>query len=144
MTAEESGKSTDSFPDGLWYKSSLPHSFLFTTLSKGIVLRTICIRTKVDPECLDEIREWFNTLKERLSETMETLESEGVVVESAFLDRHDNDVYLIYYLKAEDIDRAYEVFDQSTSPIDIYFKGCWKKYCSGRVVLEELLDLERL
>lgn len=107
-------------------------------------MRTICIRTKVDPECLDEIREWFNTLKERLSETMETLESEGVLVESAFLDRHDNDVYLIYYLKAEDIDRAYEVFDQSTSPIDIYFKGCWKKYCSGRVVLEELLDLERL
>lgn len=107
-------------------------------------MRTICIRTKVDPERLDEIREWFNTLKGRLNETMQTLENEKVLVESAFLDRHDDDVYLIYYLKAEDIDKAYEVFDNSTSAIDVYFKECWKRYCKGRVVLEELLDLERL
>ncbi len=107
-------------------------------------MRTICIRTKIDPEFLDEVREWFNTLKDRLNETMETLENEKVLVESAFLDKHDNDVYLIYYLKAEDIDKAYEVFDSSTSSIDTYFKECWKKYCKGRVVLEELLDLERL
>lgn len=107
-------------------------------------MRTICIRTKIDPECLDEVREWFSTLKDRLDETMQTLENEKVLVESAFLDRHDEDVYLIYYLKAEDIEKAYEVFDSSTSPIDKYFKECWKKYCKGRVVLEELLDLERL
>lgn len=106
-------------------------------------MRTICIRSKVDPESLDEIRDWFNTLKDRLNETMETLKNEQVLVESAFLDRRDKDVYLIYYLKAENIERAYNVFDQSTSPIDIYFRECWKKYCRGRVVLEELLDLER-
>lgn len=106
-------------------------------------MRTICIRTKVDPESLDEIRDWFNTLKDRLNETMETLKNEQVLVESAFLDRRDKDVYLIYYLKAENIERAYDVFDRSTSPIDVYFKECWEKYCSGRVVLEELLDLER-
>ena len=107
-------------------------------------MRTICIRTKVNPELLEEIREWFNTLKNRIDETMKTLENEKVLVESAFLDRHGNDVYLIYYLKAENIEKAYEVFDNSTSPIDTYFKSCWKKYCTGRVVLEELLDIERI
>ncbi len=106
-------------------------------------MRTICIRTKIDPEFLSEVRQWFDTLKDRLDETMETLESEKVLVESAFLDKHDKDVYLIYYLKAENIDKAYEVFDKSTSSIDIYFKECWEKYCQDRVVLEELLDLER-
>ncbi len=64
-------------------------------------MRTICIRTKIDPEFLDEVRQWFNTLKDRLNETMKTLADEKVLVESAFLDKHDNDVYLIYYLKAE-------------------------------------------
>jgi hypothetical protein len=107
-------------------------------------MRTICIRTKINPDSLDEVRIWFKTLKNRSKETMETLKNEGVIVESVFLDKHDNDIYLIYYLKAEDVDKAYEVFDKSTSSIDVYFKECWKKYCKGRIVLEELLDLERL
>lgn len=107
-------------------------------------MRTICIKTKIKPEFVEEVRGWFNTLKNRLDETMETLKSEKVLVESAFLDKHDKDIYLIYYLKAEDINKAYEVFNSSKSPIDIYFKECWKKFCEGRVVLEELLDLERL
>jgi Family of unknown function (DUF6176) len=107
-------------------------------------MRTICIRTKINPDSLDEVRVWFKTLKTRQEETMETLKNEGVLVESVFLDKHDNGIYLIYYLKAEDVDKAYEVFDKSTSSIDVYFKECWKKYCKGRIVLEELLDLERL
>ena len=48
-------------------------------------MRTICIRTKIDPEKVEEIREWFNTLKIRIDETMQTLEYEKVLVESAFL-----------------------------------------------------------
>jgi hypothetical protein len=107
-------------------------------------MRTICIRTKIDSDFLNEVRDWFNTLKDRRDETMATLEKEGVIIESAFLDKHDNDVYLIYYLKAESIEKAYEIFDKSTSSIDVYFKECWGKYCKGRVVLEELLDLERI
>lgn len=64
-------------------------------------------------------------------------------MESAFLDKQGSDLYLIYYLKAEDISRVYEVFNKSNLAIDHYHKECWKKYCEGREVLEELLDLER-
>ncbi|WP_284452843.1 DUF6176 family protein [Parachlamydia acanthamoebae] len=42
-----------------------------------------------------------------MNETLESLENEGVFVESAFLDQQGNDLYLIYYMKAEDITRAY-------------------------------------
>lgn len=107
-------------------------------------MKTICIKTKLKKEMIDEIRLWFRTLKERIKETLASLENEGVIVESAFLDKQGNDLYLIYYLKAEDINRAYEVFDKSNLAIDQYYKECWKKYCIGRVVLEELLDINRL
>jgi hypothetical protein len=107
-------------------------------------MKTICIKTKLKKELVDEIRVWFKTLKERMEETLESLENEGVVVESAFLDKQGSNLYLIYYLKAENISKAYEVFNKSTLSIDGYYKECWKKYCEGREVLEELLDIDRI
>lgn len=106
-------------------------------------MRTICIKTKLKKELIEDIRLWFATLKKRMNETLESLENEGVLVESAFLDKQGNDLYLIYYMKADDIARAYEVFNKSDLAIDHYHKACWKKYCEGREVLEELLDIER-
>lgn len=79
-----------------------------------------------------------------MGETLESLENEGVVVESAFLDKQGDDLYLIYYLKAENISQVYEVFDKSTLAIDHYHKECWGKYCEGQEVLEELLDIDRI
>jgi hypothetical protein len=107
-------------------------------------MNTICIKTKLRKEMIQEIRAWFQTLNDRLSETLQSLENEGVLVESAFLDQQGDDLYLIYYLKAKDISKAYEVFEKSTLPIDVYYKKCWKMYCEGREVLETLLDVDRL
>jgi len=107
-------------------------------------MKTICIKTKLKKELIKEIRIWFQTLKNRMNETLESLENEGVIVESAFLDKQGDDLYLIYYLKAEDISQVYEVFNKSTLEIDHYYKECWKKYCQGREVLEELLDIDRI
>ena len=107
-------------------------------------MKTICIKTKLKKELIEEIRIWFQTLKNRMNETLESLENEGVIVESAFLDKQGDELYLIYYLKAEDISRVYEVFNKSTLAIDHYYKECWKKYCEGREVLEELLDIDRI
>ena len=46
-------------------------------------------------------------------------------------------------MKAKSISHVYEVFSNSKLSIDHYHKDCWKKYCEGRVVLEELLDIDR-
>ena len=59
------------------------------------------------------------------------------------MDKQGEDFYLLCYMKAEDIARAYEVFNNSKLAIDVYYKENWEKYCEGRVVLEELLDLNR-
>lgn len=63
---------------------------------------------------------------------------------AAFLDRHGDEYYLIYYLKAENIQHVYKVFENSILPIDNYYKECWKNYCEGREVLEELIDIDRI
>jgi dihydroorotase len=107
-------------------------------------MEVICIKTKIKKELLGEVRTWFQTLKERMNETLESLENEGVFVESVFLDMQGADLYIIYYMKAENISRVYDVFSNSKLAIDSYHKECWKKYCEGRVVLEELLDIDRL
>lgn len=106
-------------------------------------MKTICIKTKLKQGVLDEVRHWFQTLKNRINEVLISLENEGVFVESAFLDKQGDDYFLIYYMKAHDINHVYEVFTKSTLAIDDYHKDCWKKYCEGRVVLEELLDIDR-
>lgn len=107
-------------------------------------MKVMCIKTKLKKEYLEEIRAWFQTLKERMNETLESLKNEGVFVESAFLDIQGTDLYLIYYIKAKDIAHVYEVFTNSDLAIDHYYKKCWKQYCEGRVILEELLDIDRL
>lgn len=107
-------------------------------------MKTICIKTKLKSDFIKEIRIWFKTLRERSVEVLESLEKEDIFVESAFLDEQSDGLYLIYYIKAKDIPKAYEVFNNSSLSIDKYYKECWKKYCEGRVVLEELLDLDRI
>jgi len=107
-------------------------------------METICIKTKIQKESLEGVRAWFQTLKDRINETLETLKNEGVFVESVFLDQQGTDLYLIYYMKAENIAKVYQVFTNSNLAIDHYHKECWKKYCEGRVVLEELLDIDRI
>lgn len=113
-------------------------------LPLDFIMKTICLKTKLKKDSIEQVREWFSTLKKRIDETKQTLKNEGVVVESAFLDRHGEDYFLIYYLKAENIQHVYEVFEKSTLPIDHYYKECWKKFCEGREVLEELLDIDRI
>lgn len=107
-------------------------------------MKTICIKTKLKKNVINDVRQWFQTLKDREVETLESLENEGVLVESAFLDKYGDDYYIIYYMKAKSIAYAYKVFTSSTLAIDNYYKECWRNFCEGRVVLEELLDLDRI
>ena len=83
-------------------------------------------------------------LLERKNETLESLKNEGVFVESVFLDKQGEDLYLIYYMKAENIARVYEVYGKSELAIDHYHKECWKIYCERGVILETLLDIDRV
>lgn len=107
-------------------------------------METICIRIKLKNGSLDDVRKWFQTLREKPNEILESLENEGVTIESAFLDRIDSDYYLIYYMKAKNFSYAREVAQKSTLKIDKYHRKCLKEFCEDRTVLEQLLDFHRI
>ena len=107
-------------------------------------METICIRAKIKAGMLEETRKWFKTLIERSDETLQTLENEGVIVESVFLDKFGDDFYLIYYMKAENLEHAREVSKNSILSIDKYHKECRKNCCEGAQVLELLMDFNRI
>ena len=107
-------------------------------------METICIRTKLKKGSLEDVRKWFKTLRERPSEVLQSLENEGVIIESAFLDEQDNNHYLIYYMKAKNLAHAREAALKSTLAIDKYHKECLKMFCEDRRELEQLLDFHRI
>lgn len=103
-----------------------------------------CIRVKLKKEYLSEIYDWFRELNDRKNEVLETLKAEGIIVESAFIDQHENNFYLIYYVKAIDLQKALNIFQCSTKPIDIFYKECWKKFCGEVIDLKPILDVDIL
>jgi hypothetical protein len=107
-------------------------------------MKSVCIRVALKENSVNSVKEWFRTLMERREETLESLRNEGVIVESAFLDRHPNGDFLIYYMRAKDIETAINVFQNSSLAIDAYHKSCWGKYCGESTPLEQLLDLDTI
>lgn len=107
-------------------------------------MKSICVRVALKQGATEAVREWFRTLMERREETLGSLKNEGVVVESAFLDQLPDGDFLIYYMRAEDIEKAVTVFQNSSLAIDAYHKDCWSKYCERSTPLEQLLDLDMI
>lgn len=116
----------------------------YNTINRREFMETICIRTKLKKGSLDDVRKWFQTLRERPDEVLQSLKDEGVIVESAFLDKQDNDYYLIYYMKAENLSQARDLAMKSTLAIDKYHKECFKNFCEDRIELEQLIDFNRI
>lgn len=107
-------------------------------------METVCFRIKLKDGSLDEVRKWFQTLKDREAEVLQTLENERAIFESVFLEKSGAEFYLIYYMKAENLTFAKEVFKKSKLPIDLYHKECREKFCEETEKLEQLFDVNRL
>jgi len=121
----------------VWYNLS----FLYAQESS---VKSLCVRVPLKEGSTESVKEWFRTLMDRREETLESLKNEGVVVESAFLDQRPEGDFLIYYMRAADIEKALAVFQNSTLAIDAYHKECWGKYCGEPASLEQLLDLDTI
>ena len=106
-------------------------------------METKCIRVKLKEGSLDDVRNWFQTLNNRANEVLESLENEGVIVESVFLEQIGGESYLIYYMKAESFEKSRNVSKNSTLAIDQYHKECKTKYLKEKKVLELLMDFSR-
>lgn len=91
-------------------------------------METICVRIKIKDGMVKSVREWFQTLKERSDETLESMKNEKVFIESVFLDHQsDENVSLIYYIKAKNLSYAKKIAEKSRLEIDKYHSECKKK-----------------
>jgi len=98
------------------------------------------VRVRLKEGSLDRVRAWAEELNARRDEVLATLRDEGVRIESVFLDGDS----LIYYLRAESIDEAREVYAHSTHAIDAYHQRFKDETFDVQVALELLVDFENL
>jgi hypothetical protein len=103
-------------------------------------VETVCVRVRLEPGSLQRVRAWAAELNARRDEVMATLEDEGVRVESVFLDGET----LVYYLKADSLERAREVYARSAHAIDAYHRQFKDETFAEETQLELLIDFENL
>lgn len=93
---------------------------------------------------LERVREWAAELTRRRDEALATLRDEGTIVESVFLERTGEGDYLIYYMKAENFERARAVYGSSTHAIDAYHRKFKEDTWESSTNLELLVDLDMI
>ena len=103
-------------------------------------METLCVRVRLEPGSLLRVREWAAELNARRDEVLATLRDEGVRIESVFLEGET----LVYYLKADSIERAREVYARSQHAIDAYHQEFKDKTYAEQTQLELLIDFENL
>jgi hypothetical protein len=103
-------------------------------------METVCVRVRLKPGSLPRVRAWAAELTARREEVLATLRDEGVAVESVFLDGDT----LIYYVKAESVERSREVYARSQHAIDAYHAEFKRETFEQQTAMELLVDFENL
>ncbi|HEY9671471.1 MAG TPA: DUF6176 family protein [Waterburya sp.] len=102
-----------------------------------------CLKIRFRRDKAEEAVRWVQSLKERQAEVAQLLDAEGVRVESLFLERCGQDVYLYQYVRAESLEQAYDAFMNSQSQISVetrqFINDMWEEGQS----LELVVDFER-
>lgn len=79
----------------------------------------VLTKQKIEPGKTPRLKEWMGEIRTREDEAIETLESEGMHSEAAFIERTDEGDYLVYYMEAEDMEHVFESFSKSSHEIDL-------------------------
>ena len=98
---------------------------------------------RLKPDSNKPLEEWKRTLSERLGEVRTSLRNEGVTVESWFKIEVEGQEYLLWYMRAESIQRAFEIFQKSNQPIDKFHSDLMARIMAdnGNISAHCLLDL---
>jgi L-rhamnose mutarotase len=102
-----------------------------------------CIKIRFRRDKVEEAVRWLHSLKERHEEVAELLDAEGIRVESLFLERSGNEVYLYQYVRANSLEQAYEAFMQSSSRISEETRQFIDEMWEDEQSLELIVDFER-
>lgn len=103
-----------------------------------------CLKIRFRRDKLEEAVRWVHSLKERRQEVIELLKAEGIQLESLFLERVGQDVYLYQYVRANSLEEAYEVFTNSQLPISVETRQFIDEMWEDGQSLELVVDFEVL
>ena len=78
----------------------------------------VLTKQKIADGKTDRLIEWMSEVRDREDEVVKTFQSEGIQTEAAFLEHGDDGDYLIYFMEADDLNKAYESFSESSHEID--------------------------
>ena len=96
---------------------------------------------KLKANSMADVEVWQREIQQRKAEAIQTLQAEGVTVESWFQLELNGDDYLLAYMRAKDIAHAQQVARNSTFEIDQVhrqFKLLWEQVIPAKL----LVDLE--
>lgn len=102
-----------------------------------------CLKIRFRKDKAEEAVRWVNSLKDRQDEVAELLDAEGVRIESLFLERSGQDVYLYQYVRANSLEQAYEAFMNSQSRISEETRQFIDEMWEDGQALELIADFDR-
>ncbi len=96
---------------------------------------------RVKPGKVDKLRAWMRELSDRRDEVVASFEQEGVRQEKAWLLEDEHGYVFVYAIEAEDLERAREVYRESTLPIDLEHRAVQRDVLCERIEPELLLNI---
>ena len=96
---------------------------------------------KLKPDTKASVEDWCNTMKTRRDEALQTLRDEGVVVESWFQVEIEGAPYLLWYMRADSIERVWEIAAKSDHEIDAYHFEIMAEVTQSQISAIPILDL---
>jgi hypothetical protein len=100
-----------------------------------------CVRVRLKPGMLARVREWAAFLAAHRHEALQTLQAEGVEIESVFLESGIEGDSLIYYMRASSQREAERIATRSLAAIDAYHRRFKQDAWEQVERLQLLLDL---
>ena len=99
---------------------------------------------KLNPDSNSKVSECRDTMKSRVDEALATLVHEGAEIESWFRVKIDGQDYLLWYMRAESMQKVFEVSRTFKHPIDKYHYEMMDAVTApnGNIPAKLLLDLK--
>lgn len=85
-------------------------------------MQTFFVKYKVKDNSKQSIHTWVDFLNTHQEQVLESLRDEGVAFEFAALDEQVDGLYLIYAMKAKNINKVFESLEDSVREVDIFQK----------------------
>jgi len=105
-------------------------------------MQTFFVKYKVKDNSQRSIHEWADFLNKHQKQVLESLRDEKVIFESVALDEQSDGLYLIYVMKAKDVNETFKIFENSKHEIDIFHKKFFQEVLEKPQKLQILVDFE--